>query len=295
MVENVLDKKEASFTTKEYSVRSGIAYASGGKESINISEDAEVCRISVRHNSGSFTGGTTPTYVANSLIKQLRLLINGEVFLDFGGDTFTDAMAWGIKCLREFNAQMNGIADESEFFELQLPDSLPVGAQKTLEIYFNELANISDSNPTAYSGTVDVYIEENDIDGDDIWVLKSQYGKYTIGTGTSGSFKMPAIEKGWEAKGLMFGFEDNDSFSDSALSTIEVKLLNEIIFQGNIQAMQQKYQRISKLAFNTGMAFLPLDGRTFNSDELEIKVTCASGTNKEIHWTLFTINDMEND
>ncbi len=295
MVENVLDKKEQSFHTKEYSVKSGIAYASGGKETVNISEDAEVCRISVRHNSGSFTGGTTPTYVANSLIKQLRLLINGEVFLDWGGDAFTDAMAWGIKALREYNAQMNGIADESEFFELQLPDALPGGAQKTLEIYFSDLGNISDSNPTAYSGTIDVYIEENDIDADDIYAIKTQYGKYTVGTGTSGSFKLPAIEKDWEAKGILFGFEDNDSFSDTAMSTIEIKLLNEIIFQGTQQSMQQKYQMISKLAFNTGMAYLPLDGRRFNSDELEVRITCASGTNKEIHWTLITINDMEND
>jgi len=276
----------------EVAFREGIAYAAGATKSYQL-PNKNISAIIIEHVAGSFTGGTSPALLANSILNYLKVRVAGKEIISWDGDVVDDKVPYGIQALQEWTRYNEKVAAVAEFFKLELPDAIPAGLDIEVEFKFNSLANINsdDANDdaTAYSGTVNIlYKEEDKIAGKAV-VMGVRKFKFSYGTNTGKIIKDVSGSE-MAVKYILMYLEDNGTASNTAIDKITIRDGKKVLFRGTFARLRAETQRITGIApSGTGWALFTFETpRVLRSAEIQIEAEIGSaGTAVNLHhWTI---------
>lgn len=224
-----------------------------------LSQNAPLKILSLRHNAGTLDAGNL---IANTIFKRIQLIVNGsDVYIDLLGEEIADIGSVAVKLWRNYvnykNGYYGGLANE--FYEIRLIDAIPAGVLKKVIGEFASVATvISDSgSATTYTGaTIDVYTLQQDLSEDNWFQERNFFWDYTIGTSTSITSDLPALQGEQTCSFLIFGYEDGGTFANTG--KIELKIGNITYFEGSLSALRNRAQEKAKYGLETGVAILDL-------------------------------------
>lgn len=241
----------------------------------------------------TFTGGSTPALVANTIVKELQLFViiggNIQQLERYAGDAFSNAPSWGIKVMRELNKLIQQVSDDDNVFRFKVPDNVPRGCGIIVEGIFNSLAYCTSGSPTAMEAYLEVCSLANAPKVKNAYIpRKINCSKKALLTATTFDFPvLLSTPAGFKATLLMLGTEDNGTFANDTLTEIEVWHNSKRLFKGSFASLQQQTKSRKGIACQTGMAALKLEGGlTITPESLKLIGTLSAGTAVDIHYAL---------
>jgi len=279
--------------------RTGIGWSSGASDTIPLPKGKNISGIGFIYRAAALTGGSSGTYVPNSALAKIHLIVGGKTLVRWDLDADAAQVAYGIGAMRELAQALQGIANAAEQFPIPLPDALPIDEKIEVFYEWNTIAKIQTAggNRTTNTSTMDLYYVLGDtIPGDEI-LPYVKGGKKNVGTSTSYEFTLPATEEGFLCSYLILVGEDNGTPANDAVEFLEIERGEEKIFKGYFTDIQQRYREDFSVAPTTGYAVYDMEGRAFGSDEISIKVTKPSGagTDVDVHFVMVMEEPAEED
>ena len=266
--------------TKQHIFKPNLAWSAGNYIAETMPK-AKISKIIIKHNVGTPGAGS---YVANTAIEDIVLRINEKEFINWGGTKgVAGAMSYGIRALREFYLQKHRIAMTDEYFEVELPDALPLGAHIDLKVEMASLASMGIT--VSYDGTFDIIYETEDkIPGKTV-IPYICWGEWAHGADT-GKLVEYLTTLSYRLRMLIFITEDGNTLANDTYDTLTVSFPTEPIFEGAMASWRAHWQRKSHIALSTGFFALAFKGGKripANTFKFEFYAETA-GTAKKVHW-----------
>lgn len=246
---------------------------------------SKISKIILIHNTGALSGGSSGSLIANTILRYIKLRVDGKEFISWNGEADTDKVPYGIQMLREFEKQKTTVGLPNEYFVINLPDALPDNVRVDIEVQFNAIGNINDGDRTAYTGTLDIKYEVKDKILGSVVVPFITWGKFNHSNKT-GKFLEYLTALPYPLRLLIFITEDNGTLANDTYDNIRMTMPASPIFNGSPAVLRAEHEAKSKVALTTGffMKFFK-DGLRVPSDTFLIEFEASTaGTDKEVHW-----------
>lgn len=254
--------------------------------------NVNILGIIIQHNTGTITGGTPGTYVANSVIASIQINENGVQKHDYNGNIYANAEPNGMIALQKFSEMRNQVASTDEFFEIKMFNPIPATVQTNLTFTFNTIANIQTSggSGTAYDGTLDILLEVEDkgASANQI-VVTSHRINYGTNTGTIVNY-LDVTNSNKSVRGILGYIEDDGTASATAISNIVLANAKGVnILDKSVAQLTVASSHLSKTSFGAGYFYIKFASPLkVLPNYYQIKATIPSaGTNVNLnYWML---------
>lgn len=249
--------------------------------------------IVLRISSLSFTGGTTPALVANTIFSELALSASvggkSKKLENLGGHAWDGYVPTGINMKREFLYHKTKRALADNKYRLGLEDRYPADIQFILEGRFSAIAACSTGSPTAITCSIEICLEtEGDPFPAGILMRKMDWGRKDIASTTKGEFPiLLGSERPFMATHIIFDLEALGVRANDVVSSMEIEYKGVSLTKGTFTQLQDNWSEYSESSCNTGMLIYkfekPLD---ISPNSLIIKYESVSAANKAINYML---------
>jgi len=237
---------------------------------------------------GHGTVGTcTGDYTANTAVEWIKVFINGKLFVDWSGrNNIADKLGVGIQALRDFYLQKHNVAMPAEAVIVELPDAIPVGAAVDIQFKWCLAAACGCSSADLTDYYLDILYEREDLVKNRVIIPYITWGEKNY-VATSGIFVeyLPAMPK--KLRHLILLTIDNDGDpADDDLDEITISMGAKLIFHGEIEALGQQFESVSKVGHTAGIFHINFPkGLWVPTNTLQLKYYISSaGTNTRVHW-----------
>lgn len=258
-----------------------LAWSSGGLINEVLPKEG-ISKVIIKHNTGTAGGGS---YVANTIIEDIKLRINGKDFINWGGEGgIAGQISMGIACLREFYKQKHVVAMPAEYFIIELPDALPKGAEVQLIATMATLA--SAGMTTSYDGTFDVlYQMEDKILGKTV-VPFITWGSWNDGADV-GNLLHYLTTLPFKLRLLQFITMDATTIAVDTYDDLLMTFPANPIFNGALSSFKGLHEGNSKVALTDGHFMKSFKGGIKVPPESLLLMFYAgtAGTTKKVHWS----------
>jgi len=225
--------------------------------------------------------------VANCSLKTITLTFNGVPIAFLTGLSYDDLECAAMQLLREFNAQMSGVALSADIWRIPFKEPLPPG-QLQLQFTNQSAQNIgADAANTITAGDHDVHYEREPKGARAKPVIPYWYsGNFSDAALTGNRFHyLPAFPH--PLRLLLFVTHDGGTRSNTTYDTLQILHRGQIKFNGSMAKLRNQWQQKSGKALTTGcfMYSFGENGIKVDSDTLLMLFAAATaGTAKFIEW-----------
>jgi len=263
-------------------IKKDLAYSDGGTEQIDTFGAITATDIMITHTVGSFTGGTSPSYRANSLIRRVKLHVGTDTYVDLGtnymGGTYE---TFGMAVLRESMKTRNQVTPSDETWHIRLPAAIDM-RNATLEIEFAELSTIASGGPTAYDGTIDVHVASLAGPGARPHYTEQRLQLETH-NGTQNVF-LPPSTSGTQVAALWMAWEVDDALTNSPFANLLIKVGTTSVFDGPLALLRYDVEQGKHVSLRDGFALLELASPVpANTIQFQIKWGTTASSSRYLH------------
>jgi hypothetical protein len=266
---------------KQTIFKEALAWSSGALISESLPK-VGISKIIIKHNTGTAGGGS---YVANTAIENIEILIDGKPMINYGGrKSIAGQISMGIAVLRELYKQMhNAVAMPNELFIIELPDALPKGREIQIKAEMATMASMGIT--TSYDGTYDVLFETRDLVPKATVVPYIAYQEFSDGA-TTGNLIHYLNALPYKLRTLIMITYDGTTLADTTYDKLELgKPKDAPYFNGKLALLKEKFQSVSGVSLATGFYIASWkNGIVVPSDTLKMNwYAGTAGTAKYIH------------